>query len=124
MRPLLPKGNDQGSQSKYRKDLHEDVYASSPEWTPSTGLLSAGSVSGSYVRMARFYSVSVVLEAPVTISSGGYFDLPFTASQTTALLVAVGGAAHSAVVNSGQSRVYLPAIGPVSRVVISGVVVN
>lgn len=124
MRPVLPKNNDQQAGSKYRTDLHEDLYPQTPVYTPSVGLLTTSGASGSIVRMGRINVVSVILAAPVVISSGGYFDLPFNVSQASVFNVAAGTTAYSGVVSAGQSRVYLPNISPVGAVTISGVVVT
>lgn len=123
--PILPKSDRAWNEDSnaYRKALHEDVYPKDQAWTPATGGVT-GDVSGAYVRMGRMWSVSVVVEAPTSASVGAYVDLPFEVSQASVFGVAVGGTMKAAIINKGESRLYLPDWPPSGRAVISGVVVT
>ena len=124
--PILPKSEKGWTEDAngYRKVFHEDIYPKNQEWVPTTGLLTAGSFTGSYVRMGRISVFSVVMQGPVTVNSGGYFDLPMSTSQAAVFSVAESGNMRAALVAAGASRVYLPAFGPVGSATISGTIVS
>lgn len=120
--PILPKTDRSWNEDSnaYRKALHEDMYPKDQAWTPETGGVSATSITGSYVRMARMWAFSVTMEAPTTASVGAYIDLPFEVSQSAVFSVVVGGTMKAAIINKGESRLYLPDWTASGRAVISG----
>lgn len=122
--PILPKSEKAWTEDAngYRKAFHEDIYPKGQAWTPVTGMISAASITGSYVRSGRISVFSVVMDG-VTVSSGGYFDLPFAVSQAAVFSVSDGTTNRPGTIEAGGSRVYLTAFSA-GRVIISGVVVS
>ena len=124
--PILPNSEKGWSESAnaYRQSLHEDLYPKEIAWSPTAPGTTNGGISGSYIRMGRFYSFSIVLEAPTSSSPGAYIDLPFAVQQASVFSVAVGGLVKPGIVNKGEVRLYLPDWSTSSRAVISGVAVS
>ena len=122
--PILPTKKEQGwseTASAYRQSLHEDLYPKDVTWTPNKSGVT-GTIDASYVRMGRLCSFGISIEGPTT-STSGYLDLPFEVYQACVFNVAVEGLNKAALVNKGESRLYLPDWGATSRAVISAVVV-
>lgn len=122
--PLLPnseKGWTEGANA-YRKAIHEDLYPKGQEWEPTTGGVTFTSKTGSYVRSGRILIFSVVMEG-VSVSSGGYFDLPTNVTQAAVFSIADGSGMKAGIIEAGGSRVYLPTLSA-GRVIISGTVVS